>query len=255
MARDPKTKRPDRSPKTTKSTKPSVPARVTDGPTRAEDLSGLKSKAETRVEIKPAKGRPMLTWVGKKPLRYAIAYPAQLVETFHAPSAVDNRKSEIEKGLLFHGDNKDVLAYLLANGYRGKVKLIYIDPPFDSGADYVRRVNLRGGTASLESEGYALGEQIQYADIWANDNYLQFIYERLLLLKELLSEDGSIYLHCDWHKVHQLRFLLEEVFSSENFRNEIVGHILDEKCILNSSSMPNMTVCYWLLNLAKLRST
>ncbi len=50
-----------------------------------------------------------------------------------------------EVALLFHGDNKDVLAYLLANGYRGKVKLIYIDPPFDSGADYVRKVNLRGG--------------------------------------------------------------------------------------------------------------
>ena len=63
-------------------------------------------KAETRVEIKPAKGRPMLTWVGKKPLRYAIAYPAQLVETFHADnrkSQIENRKSEM--GLLFHGDN------------------------------------------------------------------------------------------------------------------------------------------------------
>src|SRR5690349_14775023 len=84
VARDPKTKRPDRSLKTTKQTKSAVPARVTDGPTGAADLSGLKPKSETRVEIKPAKGRPMLTWVGKKPLRYAIAYPAQLVEMFHA---------------------------------------------------------------------------------------------------------------------------------------------------------------------------
>jgi adenine specific DNA methylase Mod len=61
---------------------------------------------------------------------------------------------------------------------------------------------LRGakGTSRLEGEGYTLGEQIQYTDIWANDAYLQFMYERLLLLKELLAGDGSIYLHCDWHK-------------------------------------------------------
>jgi DNA modification methylase len=212
------TKKPAKTKKTDKSPKAASP------------------KTETRVEIKPAKGRPMLTWVGKKPLRYATAYPAQLVESFSAapPSALgkgvgglgswpDWPKDLPLTGLLFHGDNKDVLAYLLANGFRSKVKLIYIDPPFDSGADYVRKVEFRGAkTEKLDSEGYTLGEQIQYADIWANDNYLQFVYERLLLLKELLSEDGSIYLHCDWHKVHQLRFLLEEVFSSENFRNEIV---------------------------------
>jgi hypothetical protein len=152
-------------------------------------------KAETRVEIKPAKGRPMLTWVGKKPLRYAIAYPAQLVETFRAERS-DERSSrsavEVQDlGLLFHGDNKDVLAYLLANGYRGKVRLIYIDPPFDSGADYVRKVNLRGAIDRLEGEEYSLGEQTQYTDIWANDNYLQFMYERFLLLKELLAEDNT----------------------------------------------------------------
>jgi DNA modification methylase len=189
---------------------------------RALPQSDMK-KSETRVEIKPAKGRPMLTWVGKKPLRYAIAYPAQLVETFHAnnrQSEIENQKSEM--GLLFHGDNKDVLAYLLANGYRSKVKLIYIDPPFDSGADYVRKVNLRGGTAKLDSEGYAMGEQIQYTDIWTNDNYLQFMYERISMLKELLSLDGSFYLHCDYNKSHHLRCLLDEIFGSEYFRGEIV---------------------------------
>ena len=187
---------------------------------------------ETRVEIKPAKGRPMLTWVGKKPLRHAIAYPAQLVESFNPVGEVhelplqdwqDWPKDFPQSGLLFHGDNKDVLAYLLANGFRGKVKLIYIDPPFDSGADYVRRVELRGArTAKLEGETYTLGEQTQYSDIWANDNYLQFMYERLLLLKELLAEDGSIYLHCDSHRTHHLRCLMDEVFGMDNFKNDIV---------------------------------
>ena len=187
----------------------------------------------TEVQIKPAKGRPMLTWVGKRPLRNVLSYPAQLVETYCKENQFTESQAKLwqdwpadypKGGLLFHGDNKEVLAHLLANGFRGKVKLIYIDPPFDSGADYVRKITLRGAseTAKVDSEGYTIGEQIQYSDIWANDNYLQFMYERLVLLKELLSEDGSIYLHCDWHKTHYLRCLMDEIFGADNFRNEII---------------------------------
>jgi DNA modification methylase len=187
----------------------------------------------SEVHIKPAKGRPMLTWVGKRPLRNLTAYPAQLVETYQAAPEVANPIPEIwqdwpaaypQGGLLFHGDNKEVLAHLLANGFRGKIKLIYIDPPFDSGADYIRKINLRGlsGLAKVNGEDFILGEQIQYTDIWANDNYLQFMYERLLMLKELLSEDGNIWLHCDWHKSHHLRCLMDEVFGSEHIQNEII---------------------------------
>ncbi len=173
------------------------------------------------VKITAAKGRPMLTWVGKRPLRQVTAFPAQLVERFSPLPQGEGTGSE---GLLFHGDNKEVLANLLASGYRGNVNLIYIDPPFDSGADYVRKVQLRGvaGAAKLDGEEYTLGEQIQYTDIWANDNYLQFMYERLLLLKELLAEDGSIYLHCDWHKVHFLRSVADEVFGEGSLLSEIV---------------------------------
>src|SRR5205085_1313501 len=98
------------------------------------------------------------------------------------------------------------------------------DPPFDSASDYVRKVQLRGitGTAELEGDRYSLGEQIQYTDIWANDNYLQFMYERLLLLRELLADDGSIYLHCDYRKLQHLRCLMDEVFGSDNFLNSLV---------------------------------
>ena len=126
---------------------------------------------------------------------------------------------------MFHGDNKEVVAHLLANGFRGKVNLIYIDPPFDSGADYVRKVSLRGakGTAKIDGEGYTLGEQIQYTDIWANDNYLQFMYQRLLLLKELLAERGFILVQCDHRKNPHLRALMDEVFGADNFRNEIAS--------------------------------
>ena len=176
----------------------------------------------------------MLTWVGKRPLARVTAFPAQHVESFDPMEGAWTKSgSDVGKdwakayppgGLLFHGDNKEVLAHLLANGFRGKVRLIYIDPPFDSGADYVRRVNLRGveGTAKIGGETYSLGEQIQYTDIWANDNYLQFMYERLLLLKELLAEDGSIYLHSDVRRDAHLRILMDEVFGSDHFRNQVV---------------------------------
>jgi adenine specific DNA methylase Mod len=193
------------------------------------------TKKSIDVTISRAKGRPMLSWVGKKPLGRVTAFPAQAIEQFSAaestrplpPGSVDWSswsKDLPHAGLLYHGDNKEVLAHLLANGFRGQVKLIYIDPPFDSGADYVRKVQLRGpkGTLKIDGEDYALGEQVQYTDIWSNDNYLQFMYERLLMLKELLSEDGSLYLHCDWNRSHFLRLILDEVFGPEKSRNEII---------------------------------
>jgi len=185
------------------------------------------------VEIRPAKGRPMLTWVGKRPLQQVTAFPAQHIETFDPTDDVPKRQGPAwqdwpqtfpKGGLLFHGDNKEVLATLLANGFRAKVKLIYIDPPFDSGADYVRRVKLHGskGAAKIEGETYSLGEEIQYTDIWTNDNYLQFMFERLLILRELLSENGSILVHADHRKGYHIRCLLDEVFGPSNFRNEII---------------------------------
>jgi len=197
-----------------------------------------KAKIQTQngeISITQAKGRPMLVWVGKRPLTRITPYPAQHVETSDPTGAFGKQPAEPEQwndwpshypkgGLLFHGDNKEVLAHLLSNGFRGKVNLVYIDPPFDSGADYIRKVTLRGvkGSAKIDGENYTLGEQIQYTDIWANDNYLQFMYERLLLIKELLSENGTIYLHCDPKKSHQLRSILDEIFGPDNFMNEVL---------------------------------
>lgn len=178
------------------------------------------------LKIAEVKGRPMLHWIGKQPLETVKSFPAQLVETFNIEDAPKVPLFDILKNnwtnLLFHGDNKEILSTLLVNGFRGKIDLIYIDPPFDSGADYVRNVELRGSKTKVEGEEQSLIEQVQYTDIWANDNYLQFMYERFILLRELLSDKGSIYVHCDWHKSHHLRFLLDEVFGVENFRNEII---------------------------------
>ena len=163
-------------------------------------------------EIQQAQDRPMLTWAGKKPLEKIEYYPAQEKEVYGDLTAN-------EFNGLYWGDNLQVLAHLLKK-YRGTVDLIYIDPPFDSKAEYVKKVKIRG--EEIGGEKQSLLEEKQYNDIWRNDEYLQFMYERLLIARELLNDKGSIYLHCDWRKDHHLRCLMDEVFGSNNFKNEII---------------------------------
>ena len=154
----------------------------------------------SKMKIAKAKGRPMLNWVGKKTIDFTKSFPSQIMEVFDPSTKI---AKEIEQptfealenswqNLLFHGDNLEVMGYLLENGFRGKIDVVYIDPPFDSGANYIRKVQLRGLSGRLEGEEYTPSELIQYSDIWANDNYLQFMYDRLLLIKELMSEDLSL---------------------------------------------------------------
>ena len=162
--------------------------------------------------IAEAKGRPMLKWVGKKPLSRIDYYPAQEKEVYGNKKAKDFNK-------LFWGDNLQVLSHLLKE-YRGKVDLIYIDPPFDSKADYIKKVKIRG--EKLDGRQQTLLEEKQYTDIWEKDEYLQFMYERLQLLKELLTETGGIFVHLDYRKVSHMRLILDEVFGEVNFRNEII---------------------------------
>jgi DNA modification methylase len=181
-----------------------------------------------RVKLPAPPGRVMLRWRNKHALRRVDALPLRLAEEYSGLSAVrDERpnpsRSNDTGNLLFHGDNRGMLAYLIANGYRGKVKLIYIDPPFDTGGDFSRKVTLRGKGSHREVQHKPgdLGRQLQYEDTWADDSYLQFMYERLQLMRELLCDEGSIWLHCDYRRVHYLRLLLEEVFGAENYLNTI----------------------------------
>lgn len=164
-------------------------------------------------QFEPIKGYPMLHWKGKRPFTSTQYYPAQLKEVHGAE--IDGWRSKI-----YWGDNLQVMSHLLKE-FRGKVNLVYIDPPFDSKADYKKRIQLRGEEIS---NGQTAFEEKQYTDIWTNDEYLQFMYERLVLVRELLADSGSIYLHCDWHKSHYLRSILDEVFGSQNIINEIVWH-------------------------------
>ena len=119
---------------------------------------------------------------------------------------------------IFWGDNLQVMSHLLKE-YRGKIDLIYIDPPFDSKADYKRKIELKGFKVENDRTSF---EEKQYTDIWANDDYLQFMYERIILLKELLSDNGTIAMHCDWHKNHLLRCIMDEIFGQSMFRNELI---------------------------------
>lgn len=159
----------------------------------------------------PIKGYPELHWTGKRPYRSTQYFPAQLKERYGTET-----NGWINK--IFWGDNLQVMSHLLKE-YRGMIDLIYIDPPFDSKANYKKTIAIRGKEIQNDSSSF---EEKQYEDIWSNDEYLQYMYERIVLLRELLKESGSIYIHTDWHKVHYFRLILDEVFGSDNFVNEII---------------------------------
>jgi adenine-specific DNA-methyltransferase len=126
-----------------------------------------------------------------------------------------NVRRETLMNRLIWGDNLLVARALLAQGYEGKINLIYIDPPFDSKADYFKPVTRN----ALRVTGL-----LAYRDTWAGgtDSYLDMLYPRLRLMKRLLAEDGSIYVHLDWHVGHYVKVMMDEIFGKENFINEII---------------------------------
>src|SRR6516165_5888336 len=207
-----------------------------------------KSKEQTPGEgaSKPALVRPPraeLVWEGKynaqgkrvAPLR--VALPFQTVETVNE-SAQDRQKG-LQFGSAFHeeawrnrliwGDKKYVLPSLLAE-FAGKVNLIYIDPPFDTGADFSFTATVPENPDSPDDAEVhfikepSIIEQKAYRDTWGAgmNSYLQWLSETCLLLKELLDENGTIYVHVDWRTAHAAKLVLDEIFGSENFLNNIV---------------------------------
>jgi adenine specific DNA methylase Mod len=118
--------------------------------------------------------------------------------------------------MLFWCDNLEVLRYLLNNNFEGKIDLIYIDPPFFSGSNYHIEIE------SLDKE-YV---DIAYYDHWENDldSYLQMLYDRIFLIRELLSKKGLLFIHLDWHASHYIRVILDEIFGANRFVNNIVWY-------------------------------
>lgn len=158
------------------------------------------------------KGYPELRWTGKRPYEFTQYYPAQLRERYG-----EETNGWINK--IFWGDNLQVMSHLLKE-YRGKIDLIYIDPPFASDADYKKKILIKG-TGSAESDSSSFEEK-QYGDIWNNDEYLQFMFERLTIMRKLLSDNGTIFVHCDWRVCSYMRLLMDEVFGKDCFLNEII---------------------------------
>jgi adenine-specific DNA-methyltransferase len=171
---------------------------------------------------------------GKRVAPLRVALPFQTVETINE-TAQDRRdlfqfasQDRPWRNRLIWGDKKYVLPSLLAE-FAGKVNLIYIDPPFDTGADFSFNATVHeADDEDSEEIGFtkqpSIIEQKAYRDTWGRgiDSYLQWFYETAIVLQELLEEDGSVYVHLDYHIGHYAKAALDEVFGFEGFVNEIV---------------------------------
>jgi DNA modification methylase len=177
-----------------------------------------------------------LVWNGKSREVCTTVLPFQSLEHIDEPRAETKSQEDLfdsrgrqQKGWtnkLIWGDNKLILSSLKAGALRqqiedaGGLKLIYIDPPFDVGADFSMDIEIGGEIFHKEAN---LLEQIAYRDTWGRgtDSFISMIYERLILMRDLMSDDGSIYVHCDPRVNSLMRLALDEVFGRENMQNEI----------------------------------
>ena len=155
---------------------------------------------------------------------------------------------------LIYGENLLTMQALLVGdeatglpSLRGKVDLIYIDPPFDSKADYRTKINLPG--VEIEQKPTVL-EQSAYSDTWKDGtvSYLRMMYPRLLLMRELLSEKGSIYVHLDWHVGAYVKIMLDDIFGKENFRNELIWQRVYSHNDTEKYGIIHDTIFYYLKN-------
>jgi len=161
-----------------------------------------------------------------------MAMPLQKIETVDEPRAraeaqgmlFDDKAAHLDdfRNMLIWGDNKLVIASLLRE-FRGSIDLIYIDPPFDVGADFTMDVAIGDAKETVGKDQSTL-EMVAYRDTWGKgtDSYLHMMSERLSLMKELLTEQGSIYVHCDSGINAYLRAILDDIFGRANFVNEII---------------------------------
>ena len=178
-----------------------------------------------------------LVWNGKTGEVCNVVLPFHVIEQVDEPMSEEQRRMQMElsdmqtgwNNKLIWGDNKLILSSL-KNGplredieARGGIRLIYIDPPFDVGADFSMDIEIGGETLAKKPN---VLEEIAYRDIWGKgaDSFISMIYERLVLMRDLLAEDGSIYVHCDWRVNAWIRMILGEIFGSAYFRNEIIWH-------------------------------
>lgn len=195
-----------------------------------------------------------LVWNGKTNEVCNVILPFQVIEQVDEPRAEKPADAALQAGLfdsrgrqlkgwtnkLIWGDNKLILSSLKNGPLRdeiekqGGIKLIYIDPPFDVGADFSMDIEIGDETFTKKPN---ILEEIAYRDTWGNgaDSFIAMIYERLIIMRDLMADEASIYLHCDWKVSGFMRLALDEVFGKENFINQISWHYYnkmapDSKC-------------------------
>jgi adenine-specific DNA-methyltransferase len=205
-------------------------------------LQNLESKhrvgLQTRELVMPAKDSAVTDWVNQAARQQAHEVQSDVFAmgqgsliasaqgTLGSATLGSSALAQPWMNRLIYGDNLLAMAALLSGddttpSLRGKVDLIYIDPPFDSKADYRTKVTLPG--VELEQKPTVL-EQFAYSDTWADGtaSYLAMITPRLILLRELLSDTGSIYVHLDWHVGHYVKLIADDVFGKDNYMNECI---------------------------------
>ena len=188
-----------------------------------------------------------LVWNGKTNEVTNVVLPFQVIEHVDEPRAekdtriqtslfdFDNRGRQVKgwTNKLIWGDNKLILSSLKNGPLReeieaqGGLKLIYIDPPFDVGADFSMDIEI--GDEQFTKQLGVL-EELAFRDTWGKgaDSFIAMIYERLSLMRDLLADDGSIYVHCDWRVNSYLHLIMDEIFGKDNFKNEIIWHYDDK---------------------------
>lgn len=162
--------------------------------------------------------------------------------------SLEKRGANEKHNLMMHGECLSTCAYLKEQGI--EVDLVYIDPPFASGADYAKKIYIRRNPLvqkamkeaeqNLDNEEMKEFEEKMYGDIWDKERYLNWMYENLMAIKSVMSEDASIYVHLDYHIGHYVKILMDEIFGEENFRNEIIWYYTNK---MSGSTSPHDFVC------------
>ena len=190
----------------------------------------LRYKGAGEVEGKLRRGMPL--------------YEMEKIETVG-----ENRN----RNMIIRGECVSACAYLKEQGI--EVDLVYIDPPFASGADYAKKVYIRRNPKvaevivqaeqELEDEALKSFEEKMYGDVWDKEKYLNWMYENLMAIKSVMSDKASIYVHLDWNIGHYVKILLDEIFGEENFQNEIIWNYIKGASSKNSFGRKHQTIYFY----------
>jgi len=225
--------------------------------------SGRSLPARYRASLFEDAQETELIWPGKTTEVERVVLPFQSIEHIDEPrsgtvkqpdlfsfSEMSGRQTGGWTNKLIWGDNKLILSSLVHGPLRkqiedaGGLKLVYIDPPFDVGADF--SIDVEVGEVSVNKRP-SIVEEIAYRDTWGHgkDSFAQMIYERIRLIHSLLAEDGSIFVHCDWRVDFVIRAILEEVFGSDHFVNEISWRKTNSPKAQSSSFGNQQDTIFW----------